>query len=244
VKAEVWAACIAGTLLLAMGVLRLVGRSGWSVRALTGLASLALGMTLGLAVWDRGWSAQDVGLGLLAASTAALVVFLVLEPPTGGRVAGVLLAGGVLAALVVAEQAFASSAVALGLAQRLWLYPVRWGALAAGYGAFAVAGLGALSAAGRGQWREDLRRLVDGATVVGLLALGAGVLLEAAWSWLVWGSLWSGQAQLAWNAALVACGAAAVHAWRRGSHLAVQIGLALTGLVLAMVALFSGARLA
>jgi ABC-type transport system involved in cytochrome c biogenesis permease subunit len=144
----------------------------------------------------------------------------------------------------MAEWAFVSSDVALGLAQRLWLYPTRWGALVAGYGAFAVAGLGALSAAGQGQRRGDLGRFVNGATVVGVLALGAGVLLEATWSWLVWGSLWSGHPQLTWNIALVACGAATVHAWRRGSRPGAQIGLALTGLVLAVVALFSGARLA
>ncbi len=241
-RAEFWAACVAGVLLVGMGLSWLARPPVRTGRILTGLAALALGTTLALAMWDGGWSGHDLRLALLATSVAALGVFGALEPSSGGRHAGVLLAGSALGALALAELVLVSPDMAADPAERLWLYPAWWGASAVGYGAFAVASLGAVSEWVPGQREAGAGALVDRATVAGLLALGVGVLLGAAWSWLVWGTLWSGQAQMVWSVALAACGAAAVHAWRRGGiHAGVRTGLGLAGLLLIAAALIGGA---
>jgi hypothetical protein len=241
-RPDIWASGLAAALLLGASVLWVTGRSIWAPRVLTASAAVALGVAFALVVERSGWEANHLPLKLLAVSVAAVVVFQALEPATGARRCGAWVAMGSLGALALVYVVPAPSASALGLAQHIWLYPARWGALLLGYGAFVVVGLAALSMALRRRLDPAASRLVDRATAVGVLAVSVGLGFEAVWSWLLQGTLWTGQDLWAWNAALLAAGAAVLHAWRRGANqLAPRTGLALVSSALAVIALLSSA---
>jgi len=260
---EIWLALGAAAMLAAASIVRVWAlRTGserqnlvaWGARL---AAAAILFASLILASAPRGgWSAFDLQQVALGLALAVTVIHLALNWRPADRGGNPLADVMVLLILLITALAIQPGVPPADCIHHTSMIQAQWIIHLLGSSAIITAGCAGLmlalaaALAGRG-WvlppRVNLHAQIKEPTAAGLILLGAGIVLNAGWSWRAMGSLTSGDPRETWMIVIWLLAAMSLQAWQLGgkaARWAAGLAIAATAAVLfALLALPDLSRL-